>query len=458
MTAMQRRSRLDLEEHSPNWRQIRLKYTIESLRSGVWGDEPLEDGSDVLCIRAADFDRAHLTADLTSAPLRHIPYNQLPQHLLRRGDLILEKSGGGDTQPVGLVVRFDLTEDAVCSNFAARMVVGSRYSSRFLTYLHAHLYSAGINVKAIKQNTGIQNLDADAYLDERVPIPPLDEQRAIADFLDRETETIDALVAKKQRLIELLQEKRTALISHAVTKGLDPDVPTKDSDIEWLGPMPAHWAISPLMRLVEPGRPIMYGIVLPGPDFEGGVPIVKGGDVAPDKLDLQRLNRTDPEIEKRYVRSRLRGGDIVYAIRGSIGAAAVVPDALEGANLTQDTARVAPRDGVEVGWLMYALQSRPVFAQLEAGAVGAAIRGINIFSLKRALLPVPPRPEQGSIRDYLDVQTRILDELAEKVARAVDRLVEYRSTLITAAVTGHIDVRDHSGSQRPPHGGVGVGR
>ena len=277
-----------------------------------------------------------------------------------------------------------------------------------------------------------------------MPVPPIPEQHAIANFLDRETEKIDALVAKKQRLIELLEEKRTALISHAVTKSLGHDAPMKDSGIEWLGQLPAHWTISPLMRLVEPDRPIMYGIVLPGPDFEGGVPIVKGGDIAPDRLVLQRLNRTDPEIEKRYVRSRLRGGDIVYAIRGSIGAAAIVPNALEGANLTQDAARVAPRDGIDVGWLVYALQSRPVFAQLEAGAVGATIRGINIFSLKRAVLPLPPRSEQESIRSFLDEQTRRLDHLVAHVTRAVSRLSEYRSALITAAVTGQIDVQEYA--------------
>jgi type I restriction enzyme, S subunit len=215
----------------------------------------------------------------------------------------------------------------------------------------------------------------------------------------------------------------------------------KDSGIEWLGELPATWTASPLMRLVDSARPIMYGIVLPGPDFPGGVPIVKGGDVSPERLDHERLNRTDPEIEGRYVRSGLAGGDIVYAIRGSIGAAAVVPDALEGANLTQDTARVAPRTGVDVGWLMYALQSSPVFAQLEAGAVGATIRGINIFSLKRALLPVPPKEEQVVIRQHLDVQMHRLDELVASVREMTERFREYRSALITAAVTGQIDVR-----------------
>jgi type I restriction enzyme S subunit len=163
---------------------------------------------------------------------------------------------------------------------------------------------------------------------------------------------------------------------------------------------------------------------------------------------LELLNRTDPEIEMRHVRSRLAGGDIVYAIRGSIGAAAVVPDALKGANLTQDAARVAPRAGVDAGWLLFALQSSPVFAQLEAGSVGATIRGINIFSLKRAVLPVPPRGEQVAIRRFLDIQTAKLDALLDSVREAVARLREYRSALITAAVTGQIDVGQYAKEAR----------
>src|SRR5690606_11855870 len=101
---------------------------------------------------------------------------------------------------------------------------------------------------AIKQNTGIQNLDQQQYLDERAPFPPEAEQIAIANFLDRETGKIDALVAEQEKLIALLKEKRQAVISHAVTKGLDPSVPMKDSGIEWLGEVPAHWDVLRLRR------------------------------------------------------------------------------------------------------------------------------------------------------------------------------------------------------------------
>ena len=210
------------------------------------------------------------------------------------------------------------------------------------------------------------------------PLPTIEEQENIVSFVNIETAKIDALVAKKERLIELLQEKRTALITRAVTKGIDPDAPMKDSGVEWLDKIPAYWQALRLFRLTPSDRGIMYGIVLPGPNVQVGVPIVKGGDVSSERLRVDRLNRTSFEIEARYVRSRLRGGDLVYAIRGSIGDVAIVPDELEGANLTQDAARVAYTDETHGRWLLYALKSLAVFAQLESGALGATIRGINI--------------------------------------------------------------------------------
>ena len=276
----------------------------------------------------------------------------------------------------------------------------------------------------------------------RVCVPTFEEQRRITAFLDRETAKIDALITKKRRLIELLQEKGTALITHAVTKGLDLGIPMRNSGIEWLGEIPAHWDVKRLFYLTQPARPIMYGIVLPGPDVPEGVPIVKGGDVAPDRLRLDRLNRTTREIESGYSRSRLKEGDIVYAIRGSIGMAELVPCEIEGANLTQDAARVAPKPYLDRKWLLYALKSRPVFAQLDAKATGATIRGINIRDLKRAYMPVPTSREQVQIAQFLESSASRIDALNFKVGKAIDKLREYRTALISAAVTGQIDVRE----------------
>jgi len=274
------------------------------------------------------------------------------------------------------------------------------------------------------------------------PIPTIHEQDKIVEFVRSHVRRIDALIRKKERLIELLQVKRAALITQAVTKGIDPNAPMKESDVGWLGNIPAQWEIKRLWHLTPLDRPIMYGIVLPGPNVDDGVPIVKGGDVSSERLRPDKLSRTTVDIESRYVRSRLRGGDLVYAIRGSIGDVAVIPNELEGANLTQDAARIAFTRAIYGRWLLQALRSEAIFAQLESGAQGATIRGINIRDLKRAWIPVPPRPEQQAIANFLERETTKIEELMHKIREAIDHLKELRMTLTFAAVSGKIDVRE----------------
>ena len=430
-----------LKDIPMHWDVKRLRLAVTKCQNGLWGEEP-NGVSDVACIRVADFDRVALEIKIEQPTLRSVDPSLLRSRCLEYGDLLLEKSGGGDRQPVGTVVLYMRHESAICSNFVARMPVRIGYDARYLTYLHASLYAVRVNTRSIKQNTGIQNLDGESYLNEFGCFPEIFEQRAIASFLDRETAKIDVLVAKKERLIGLLQEKRTALITHAVTKGLDPDVPMKDSGVEWLGEIPAHWELKRLWHVTPSDRQVMYGIVLPGPHAEDGIPIVKGGDVSPHRLHVDRLSRTARSIEARHVRSRLRFGDLVYAIRGSIGDVALIPPELEDANLTQDAARVAHTSEVEGSWLLHMLKSLSVFSQLEAGALGATIRGINIRDLKRALITLPPLTEQQALAAFLDRETTKIDDLVTNVGEAIERLKELRTALISAAVTGKIDVRE----------------
>jgi type I restriction enzyme S subunit len=233
-----------LGEVPVHWKLMRLKWTISGCFNGIWGDEADGGPDDLICVRVADFDRVGFRVNLEQPTLRSVTDRERKFRLLHHDDLLIEKSGGGDLQPVGAVVQYDQDATAVCSNFVARMPVQSGNDTRFLAYFHAHLYRGRVNERSIKQTTGIQNLDSGSYLSELIGSPPLAEQQTIAAFLDRETARIDALIEKKRRFIELLQEKRAALISHAVTRGLDPTVPLKDSGIEWLGQIPAHWSTS----------------------------------------------------------------------------------------------------------------------------------------------------------------------------------------------------------------------
>ena len=207
----------DVPEH---WEVDRLKWTTNGIVNGTWGEEP-NDVDDLICVRVADFDRERFLVIGEPPTLRAVEKTQRKGRLLHQGDLLIEKSGGGEKQLVGCVVFFDHEFAAVCSNFVARMPIVSGHSARFWSYVHSALYDGRLNYPAIKQTTGIQNLDSTVYLDTRVGFPPGVDQHAIAKFLDRETTKIDGMVAKVETVIKRLQEYRAALITAAVTGKID---------------------------------------------------------------------------------------------------------------------------------------------------------------------------------------------------------------------------------------------
>ena len=159
------------------WEVKRLKYTVESCKNGIWGDEPVENDEDnIPCVRVADFDREQLKVSLSTPTIRKVTKSERHGRILNRGDLLLEKSGGGEKQPVGCVVLYDDGHPAVCSNFIARMVISSGCSSSFVRYVHHSLYSVRLTTNSINQTSGIQNLDQERYLNERASFPSIDEQ------------------------------------------------------------------------------------------------------------------------------------------------------------------------------------------------------------------------------------------------------------------------------------------
>lgn len=273
-------------------------------------------------------------------------------------------------------------------------------------------------------------------------LPPFPEQAAIVHYLDHADRRIRRYIGAKQKLIKLLEQQKQAIIHRAVTRGLDPNVRLKPSGVEWLGDVPEHWEVKRLHQITNPNRAIMYGIVLPGPNVDEGVYVVKGGNCEPGRLRPELLCRTTFEMESRYVRSRLAEGDIVFAIRGGVGAAELVPSELAGANLTQDAARIAADTGIEPRWLLHAVRS-PIFREhVKSQVVGATVRGINIRDLKRIEVVVPPVEEQVRIVAYIEGALGAAIAASDRAQREIALLREYRARLIADAVTGKLDVRE----------------
>ena len=204
-----------------HWHVDRLKWSILDCKNGIWGSEASDDEEDIACVRVADFDRQKLQVELVDPTIRSVSEKKRRGRVLRCGDLLIEKSGGGDKQPVGCVVLYCDERPAVCSNFVARVRVASNMDASFWRYVHAAAYAIRLNTKSIKQSTGIQNLDDHQYFDERAAFPPFAEQVAISDFLDRETSRMDLLISNARDSIDLLRERRAALITNAVTGKID---------------------------------------------------------------------------------------------------------------------------------------------------------------------------------------------------------------------------------------------
>ena len=282
-----------------------------------------------------------------------------------------------------------------------------------------------------------------------VPIPPLPEQTAIAAFLDRETAKIDALVAEQQRLIELLKEKRQAVISHAVTKGLDPTVPMKDSGIEWLGEVPEHWRVVPLKFLANQssGGGIQigpYGSMLTSIRYDEPSSCKVYGQENIINVDFERGNRWigEGDISSLYG-YEVKAGDILFTRKGSIGQCAVVPVAVFPGVIDSDTIRLRLDDDAALdSFIIFGFTAAPyIQAQVQVTKTGAILSGLNSATISSLKFVVPPRPEQTGISDFVGRETAKLDAVVTEAQQAISLLQERRTALISAAVTGKIDVR-----------------
>lgn len=374
-----------------------------------------------------------------------LPLEDAPRYELQSGDVLLTEGGDFDKLGRGYVWQDEIPHCLHQNHIFAVRPRRHTLSSRFLSLVMSSGYGRAYFTATSKQSTNLASTNSTKLRNLPLPLPALAEQAEIVKSIDVETTRIDALVAKKERLIELLQEKRTALITRAVTKGLDPNVPMKDSGVEWLGEIPAHWDVQ---RLRHISRGLAVGVVVNPSNYvaDEGMPFLYGSDISEGRVHAESARRITPEDSRRLPKSQLCADDLVMVRVGAPGVAAVVPPELDGANCASLLV-IRRRHGVVSSWLCYALNSRYVRSQVEVVQYGAAQEQFNVSHAKDFVVAVPPASEQRTIAAFLDRETAKLDALVAKVRDAIDRLRELRAALITAAVTGRIDVR--SDAARP---------
>ncbi|MEW8403993.1 MAG: restriction endonuclease subunit S [Candidatus Thiodiazotropha taylori] len=274
-----------------------------------------------------------------------------------------------------------------------------------------------------------------------IPTPSRTEQESIAEFLDHETTSIDALIEKKQRLIELLKEKRQAVITQAVTKGLDPNVPMKDSGVEWLGEVPEHWQTKQIRHLVS-----FIGGGTPSKEnedyWQGNIPWVSPKDMKTDTISSALDNITFQAVTESST-TLIAKGAVLIVVRGMILLHSV-PVALTEVNLTinQDMKALVPNKAISAKYLLYLLKG---FRDIILNLMDSSAHGTRVLpteNFKRLVVAVPRIDEQAEITTFIESQLSIFDRLQERTTKSIELLREHRSALITAAVTGQIDVRN----------------
>jgi type I restriction enzyme S subunit len=316
----------------------------------------------------------------------------------------------------------------------------STIEPRFLAYL----LSADPGQEQIvlsQTGSGREGLTFEAIRNFAVPLPLIPEQKQIAAFLDWKTGQIDALIARKQELLEKLKEKRLAVITQAVTRGLNSTAPLRDSGISWLGQVPVHWDVVRFSFFIgfQEGPGIM------AVDFrDEGIPLLRIRNVQTDIVDLEGCNFLDPEmVDARWNNYRCKAGDLLISCSASTGLVSEVDEAASGAIPYTGIIRLWPQGNkITQEFIRWLVSSDLFFWQIKLLQTGSTMLHFGPAHLSLMQITLPPVTEQSEIAEHLNMVTARIDALVESNLRMISMLTEYRTALITAATTGKIDVRN----------------
>jgi type I restriction enzyme S subunit len=317
-------------------------------------------------------------------------------------------------------------------------VMGNNLTKWLCYYLN--IYDYGTVIKGSTRD----KLNQDQLSNMFVVKPSLKDQIAIASFLDKKIARIDALIEKDKKLIELLNEKRTTLINHTVTKGLDPNAKLKDSGINWIGEIPKGWEVRKVKHkyLVIDGD---RGKEYPSENDlkDSGVPFLSAECIEDFKLFIDRSNFISEEKFHKLGRGKLKNKDIILTVRGTIGKAAVFfVNSYNRGFINAEMMILRKYDNLEYDYLFYIIFCDVWQRQVDYYSYGTAQKQLNNFILKNILIPIPSLSEQNKIVQFLDESTTKIDKTIKLIGQKINLLKEYKKSLIHHVVTGKVDVRE----------------
>ena len=413
-----------------NYEVKRIKACIALRYGGCWGEDEQEDNS-YLCIRIADFDFNTQSVKNTASTKRSYSDNQLRNGLLKDGDIIIEKSGGGEKTPVGRTVIYDATKypKAMFANFCDALRPSSEIYNKFFAYCLKAFYQNVDMHLFFNQTTGLQNLNMQKYLCAKIPFSNKQEQKAIADFLDTKCSEIDALSADIQSEIDTLEAYKRSVITEAVTKGLDKNVEMKDSGTGWMGTTPKSWNRTRVKYcLYEKNIRSATGTEEPLSMSQ------KFGIIPTSEIDV-------PHIMASYVGAKIAvPNDLVLnKLKAHLGVFSV--SKYKGL-VSPDYAVYGAYKNTNPKYLEYLFGTELCINEFKKyiTGVGQGLSRLYTDDLFSIAVSLPNRDEQDRIVEYLN---HLCNETAEIVSRKQEQLevlADYKKSLIYEYVTGKKEV------------------
>jgi len=421
-----------IEEIPQNWSTLKLRWACSFITDGSHHSPSEDENGDKIYITVSDIQDGEIDFD-NAKRISNEDFEELEKGDCRpqKGDVLISKDG-----TIGKVAVVDNNDFVVLSSIGI-LRPSDNLNPHFLKYFAESKYSLE-QMRSHLKGSAITRITLEIINDLNFILPPRDEQNKIVAFLDSEIETIDRLIEEKKKLIHLIEEKRRAVIKSAVIKGLNPDAEMKESGVDWLGQVPEHWDV-PRIRFVARMESGHTPSKSEDEYWDGNIPWVSLADSGWMR-EHDYISETDKTISDEGLANSsahvLPPETMVFTRDATVGLCAIT------------TREMAVSQHI-IGWICednllpeYLLNvTKAMDQELDRLTMGATISTVGMEDIKKLKMPLPPIEEQEEIVEYLNEELKKFDESIEKIQQGIERLKEYRTALITEAVTGQIDVR-----------------
>ena len=400
----------------PDWNTASIGRHVELINGYAFPSAGFTEGEGMPLIRIRDLNRNNTEVNFRGKyPERYV---------VKKGDLLIGMDGDF------LTIRWK-GNDALLNQRVCKLVTKSdeKLAQDFLFYRIIDEITA---IHRITAATTVKHLSSKDVLEIEIELPSIPEQTKIAEILS----TVDRAIEQTEALIDKQQHLKTGLMQDLLTRGIDPHGNLRSEQTHkfkdsTLGRIPVAWEVMTLNQVVD--ELITYGIVQAGPHIEGGVPYIRTGDMSGDSIEIDRLLRTSSKLAKAYKRSEVSEGDIVFALRATVGKVLPVDASLHGANLTQGTAKISPKQGIVPEFLIQALRTSKVQDQIRLCEKGTTFMEITLTDLRQILVATPKEePEQKAIAEALDAN----DGTVAQYSKSLRKLRSLKTALMQDLLTG----------------------